>query len=290
MMRIHKELANRNSIDIRSMSSNSWQKKEEHFTIKTVLSGQQYFKFRRKEIILFPDNFMLLAPDTQYTSAVESDEMVKVLSISITNEFLSAFKAENGVDDELFDVTVRPQEAFPYQSIYPLAGDMQYNLFNMYKQIQAKNEDETLMNEYIRHFLKIYYSAYYRNYKASVDRLDCVRADTKREVFKRVCLAKEFISNNYNRSFSLEDVASASFLSVNHLLRTFKQVLGMSPYQYLMLTRLNRAKNLLSNENAPINEIAFAVGYESANSFIRVFKTRFKLSPLKYRKALFPVE
>ncbi|MEJ2904902.1 AraC family transcriptional regulator [Pedobacter panaciterrae] len=289
-MKIHKEFANKNSIDIRSMSSNSWQKKEEHFTIKAVLSGQQYFKFRRKEIMLFPDNFMLLAPDTDYTSAVESDEMVKVLSISITKEFLSAFKTENGVDDDFFVGTMLPQEAFPYQSIYPLAGDMQYNLLNMYKQIQAKNEDETLMNEYIRHFLKIYYSAYYKNYKASVDALDCVRADTKKEIFKRVCLAKEFISNNYNRNFNLEDVASASFLSVNHLLRTFKQVFGMSPYQYLMLTRLNRAKNLLSTENGPINEIAFAVGYESTSSFIRVFKAQFKLSPLKYRKALFQVE
>lgn len=114
--------------------------------------------------------------------------------------------------------------------------------------------------------------------------LNFVKLDTKNEIFKRVTLAKEFINNEYDRKFYLTDVASASFLSVNHLLRTFKQAFGLSPYQYLTLIRLTRAQELLISDTCSVNEIVLLVGFESTSSFIKAFKSQFNTTPLKYRK------
>jgi AraC family transcriptional regulator len=73
-------------------------------------------------------------------------------------------------------------------------------------------------------------------------------------------------------------------LSPNHLLRTFRQVFGQSPHQYLTNLRLEHARQLLTTTDQPVGDICVAVGFTSLASFTRLFRRRYGRPPAAYRR------
>ena len=67
-------------------------------------------------------------------------------------------------------------------------------------------------------------------------------------------------------------------MSKYHFSRLFKKVCGYSPYEFLILTRLNRAKYLLKTTSLPIKVIAQNVGYQSVTTFTNAFTDRLGIS------------
>ncbi|PLS03165.1 AraC family transcriptional regulator [Neobacillus cucumis] len=95
---------------------------------------------------------------------------------------------------------------------------------------------------------------------------------------------KKYISENYNRDISLNELANIVFVNPYHLAHTFKDETGISPIQYLITYRIDIAKTLLLTTNSPIVEIASKVGYPNANYFNLLFKKYTGYSPGKFRK------
>ena len=101
---------------------------------------------------------------------------------------------------------------------------------------------------------------------------------------KRPVVAKDYMISNYNKKIELEDIASVACLSVNHLLRTFKQAYQTSPYQFLNKIRLERAVHHLTQTDVPITEVAGKVGFDCPSAFTRYFKIAHALTPFEYRR------
>lgn len=268
-----KELDNCNVIDFSIHKHLNSIKKEQNLTFRMLFNGEQCFKMGGKELFLFSDSFLVLAPGTEYTSTIKYNKPVRTLSISISNEFLNEFKLLNGLMEYSF-----------FQSIHPLNDEMNKIINDMYAYMFIVDTNECLWNQYINEFLGIYSNSYLKPCKLSKEKLNFVRPNTNNELFKRVYLAKEFIDCQYHTKFTLDQVASACCMSVNHLLRTFKQVFGLSPHQYLIDIRLQRAKYILQIEDKSVKDIVNQVGFESTSSFIKVFREKFNVTPLQYRK------
>jgi AraC family transcriptional regulator len=83
----------------------------------------------------------------------------------------------------------------------------------------------------------------------------------------------------------LETTARAAGLSPYHFLRLFAAVLGVTPYQYLVRTRLRRAAHLLADGGRSITDIAFDVGFEDLSNFVRTFHRAAGVSPRRFRQA-----
>ncbi len=98
--------------------------------------------------------------------------------------------------------------------------------------------------------------------------------------------AKQFISENYSESISLEQVAKAVNTSSFYFCKMFKRITGLNFTEYVSRVRIERAKNLLLNPNLRISEIAFDVGFQSLTHFNRVFRKLVGLSPSNYRGQL----
>lgn len=96
--------------------------------------------------------------------------------------------------------------------------------------------------------------------------------------------AKQFIDNNFSKSITIKDLADHLFVSTSHISHTFKQVLGLSPKQYLIVCRLAEARHYLLNSEDSISKVAFESGYKDVNNFIRHFKKEVGISPLQYKK------
>src|SRR5690606_2584516 len=71
--------------------------------------------------------------------------------------------------------------------------------------------------------------------------------------------AVNFINNNYERDISLTDISKYVFLSTSYFTRAFKEEMGVSPINYLLTVRVERAKELLRETDAKISDIALSV-------------------------------
>ena len=84
---------------------------------------------------------------------------------------------------------------------------------------------------------------------------------------------------------SIAEVARMAGISPFHFLRTFKQVTGVTPHQWLLRARLRTAAQRLVASRERITDIALDVGFEDLSNFVRSFRAEFGVSPRGYRLA-----
>ena len=99
-----------------------------------------------------------------------------------------------------------------------------------------------------------------------------------------ITLAQEYIRQNIKEDLTLEKIAEYVHLSSSHFSRIFKKETGYSPYEYILLVRINKAKHLLRTTRKSVKDIAFAVGYRSESNFCNSFTQRVGVSPSGFRK------
>jgi AraC-like DNA-binding protein len=94
-----------------------------------------------------------------------------------------------------------------------------------------------------------------------------------------------WIDAHSHRAIDLKDAAGEAGLSPFHFLRLFSGVLGVSPHQYLLRSRLRHAARLLADQDRAVTDIAYDVGFGDLSNFVRTFHRAAGVSPLKFRQA-----
>jgi len=97
--------------------------------------------------------------------------------------------------------------------------------------------------------------------------------------YANIAQALELIHGDFANGLSVEDLAKEAAMSVSSFHRTFKEVTGETPLQYLKKVRLLKAKSLLVYEGKRVEETAYEVGYASPSQFSREFKRYFSVPP-----------
>lgn len=101
----------------------------------------------------------------------------------------------------------------------------------------------------------------------------------------RVQVAQEFIYYHYHMPINLDDIAEAAESSVNHLIRQFKTVTGLTPIAYLLQVRMAAARQLLLTD-LKVSEVSRLIGIEDAFYFSRLFRRETGANPLAYRRRM----
>ncbi len=83
----------------------------------------------------------------------------------------------------------------------------------------------------------------------------------------------------------LERAASEVGLGPFHFLRVFARILGVTPHQYLLRSRLRHAARLLADGTRPVTDVAFDVGFGDLSNFVRTFHRAAGMSPRRFRQA-----
>jgi AraC-like DNA-binding protein len=94
-----------------------------------------------------------------------------------------------------------------------------------------------------------------------------------------------WIDAQSNREIELEDAAAQAGVSPFHFLRLFSSVLGVTPHQYLVRSRLRHAARLLADDERAVTDVAYDVGFADLSNFVRTFHRAAGVSPLKFRQA-----
>ncbi|MBZ9967743.1 helix-turn-helix transcriptional regulator [Mesorhizobium sp. BR1-1-2] len=100
---------------------------------------------------------------------------------------------------------------------------------------------------------------------------------------KRVAEAVRRIEIDADRPLSLAVLARETATSPYHFLRTFRQVAGMTPYRFLLRTRLHRAAVRLCASDEAISTVAFEAGFGDLSTFNRRFRREMGETPGGYR-------
>jgi AraC-like DNA-binding protein len=102
---------------------------------------------------------------------------------------------------------------------------------------------------------------------------------------RRAVEAALWIDANSHREIELEDAARQAEVSPFHFLRLFSSVLGVTPHQYLLRSRLRHAARQLADDEKPVTDIAYDVGFNDLSNFVRTFHRAAGVPPLKFRQA-----
>lgn len=98
--------------------------------------------------------------------------------------------------------------------------------------------------------------------------------------------AVDFVEKGYSRKITIQDMADHVGLHRSYLYTLFKQTLHLSPQEFLIKFRINKACELMRKEDLPIGYIAHSVGYEDPLLFSKIFKKVIGKSPSQYQQEL----
>lgn len=114
------------------------------------------------------------------------------------------------------------------------------------------------------------------------------KAITKRDVLiaERTKVMMQYIHDHYSEDVKLQRIADSAAISESVCLRSFRGVIGITPIQYLIQYRIEKAAELLLQSDRKVNEIAFSCGFSDLSYFTKCFREMKRCTPVEYRKAL----
>lgn len=105
------------------------------------------------------------------------------------------------------------------------------------------------------------------------------------QIPESIAKAKEYMTEHYQENISLDDLSALLHMNKFHFLRVFKRHVGMTPNEFLIQTRLNKAKGFLRTTGNTVTQISVMVGIPNTSHFINLFKKHEETTPAAYRQA-----
>lgn len=223
--------------------------------------GHFYFKGSKEETIVPKGNMILFRPKEPQVYYYYAEDKTEVYWVHFTGsqveEFLDHYELPK--DENVFFTGISPD--------YPWI----YNQIIRELQLQRVNYEE-LLRILLRHIL------------LTINRYIKEQAQTGTDIINDMERAAHYFRENYTKNISIEQYAAEHLMSVNWFILSFKNVMKMTPMQYILSLRIAAAKGLLENSNKNINEISDAIGYDNPLYFSRLFKKHTGYSPSQYKK------
>lgn len=247
-------------------------------SLKSVASGRALYRFRKQaswvrsgEVLLVPtgERYGTLVPDqAKIVSLYFPDKHIAQAALSLYGSAEANLDLEGG----------RPVNLeFPTHRL--TATPALHLLLGTLERAGERNEIVELVNETLAVTVRLIVES-----NGFMSRAPAVRAGVRRELFRRVSVARAYIEDALPREVSLGELAEQACLSSFHLHRAFKAIYRETPGAMLNRRRMELARALLLGAD-PIHEVALRCGFSSDSAFSRRFRDRHGLSPREFREA-----
>ncbi|MEL6553798.1 MAG: helix-turn-helix domain-containing protein [Cyanobacteria bacterium J06621_11] len=218
--------------------------------------------YRRGEMLITPAN-------TPLFTRWEGEETC--LQIQLTDEFMRDVARET-VAGDCDRLTLTPE----FQMHNPQLESISKMLLNEYHQGSLANR------LYLDSLSNILAVTLLRQHATTRPQLPVYEGGLPARQLRQVL---DYIDAHLNQEIKLADLARLLDMSQFHFSRLFKQSLGISPYQYLLQQRVERAKQLLKKTDLLIIDIAFACGFNSHSHLSKQFRQLTGMTPKVYRSS-----
>jgi AraC family transcriptional regulator len=254
-------------------------------SIKTFFGGSARYQSGRGFHSVDESSYLVLNHGQSYAINIDSPRPVESFCIFFPPGFLSqilqslSLCARRLLDHPADDT---PQHLCLFEKNYAHDQILSPALFRLRSRYQTL-EGGGLLEQF--HDLAERLLSVHNRVLRETERLNSVRPATRHELYRRVSLARDYLHAMFAEPITLAHLARIACLSQNHLLRTFRQIYGETPHQFLVRRRLTEARRLLAHTQTPVTQVCMAVGFESLGSFSTLFRRRSGLSPAEYRRA-----
>ncbi len=235
--------------------------------------GDSVAHFKPGDLVLVGPNLPhLWRNDVSYYDT-DSERVVKTVVIKFYKNFIG---------DNTFD-------APEFAEINRMLSDAKYGI-SFGRNISNQLKEELLSLTDIKHteqlikLLDILYKLSITNQRQLLSSSD-MRQYTPKGAH-RIDKVLRFISDNYSKTIALEDVSDIACMTPNSFCRFFKKKTNKSFTGFLNEVRIRHASRLLVQENFPVNDVCFLVGYNSITNFNKQFKKIMGSTPKQYREAI----
>ena len=234
----------------------------EHYVIQLVERGVNVGVCERKHYQIKVGEIIIINPSEIHTGNSWNDQVLAYKSLYPTIDFVDSFfqKMQISKNEIPFFVNTPVFDKYLNKKFR--------QLFLLTKNKNDRLEIETAGVEFFGYLFEKY---------AGTLHLDFSRKNEKCRTKK----IKEFITENYDRNFSLEELSKYANISSYHLIRVFRKEVGMTPFDYLRNFRIEKAKELL-RKNKSMMDAIFDTGFYDQSHFIRHFKNITGVTPKAY--------
>ena len=248
-----------------------WNFKDEH-TLGLLLSPRPFRFSHRQDSYIHAGHYskgdVLIAPaNTTWRTRADGD--VQIMQLRIADSFVRTVSEEAlDRDGDLFDLLPNLQTRDP--EIEAIAMMLLTELHR--ESCSSQLYVDSLANVLAIHLL--------REHGTACPQLPVYDGGLSQRQLMQVL---DYIDAHLDREIKLADLAQLVDMSHFHFGRLFKRSLGLSPYQYLLQQRVERAKQWLKRTNKPIVEIAFDCGFNSHSHLCKQFRQQTGITPKAYR-------
>lgn len=233
--------------------------------------GRETFSLERRQLAVDEDNFLILNEGRSWGSLVHTETEVESFKIffrtGLAEDILTPLLTP---EDRLLErESSSPRAAFEFsETLQPRERRLSLVLNYIRHHALAGNDDPAWFEEQLGLLLERLLLGH-RDILRRVQAIPCAREGTRKEIYRRVSLAVDYIESCYEQPIELEILAQVACLSKFHFLRAFRFMQGVTPQHYLQRKRAIVAKRLLATTSLPAAEIALQVGYASRTSLTK---------------------
>jgi AraC-like DNA-binding protein len=274
-----------NAYYLRSKALNSG-KHISRFSIRSVLSGYQYYKTGLADRMLTQDNYLITNQGQTWYSEIESEAEVEAIVVAFHPDMLGqAIYALYTDSEKLLDnpFTSYKEDFVFSENTFQNDSCIKQLFLNFKYNIHAENCDELVFQQLEFNLLSLVFQKH-QNQLNQAQLLPSKKKAVKEELHKRLGLAKDYMLANLDKKIEVQQISKVAALSPYHFLRLFKALYKITPHQYLTQERMKLTQYLLQNSSKSIKEIAYETAYDNHSAFGRVFKSYFGVSPKMFRK------
>lgn len=253
-------------------------------SIRAVWGGVEYCHVNGRTIAVDDDNFLILNHGRLCSTSIRSVQPVESLTICFSPKLVEGMQEDvaKTIEQALHGAAEGRERTLDFfenlqphdRSISPVLRFIRVHLMRGW--VNDAWYDEQLT------FLLARMQVHHGRLLERVDRLAFVRPVTRREVYRRVALATDFLHTNYAHDVTLDALATMAYLSKYHFLRLFTSIHGITPFAYLQRKRVNVAARLLESTRLMTSEIAASVGL-AESTLLRQTRRWLKLTPQQIR-------
>lgn len=254
--------------------------------VRAALNGREEVFLGRDRLVVDDDVFLILNPGTVHASRIRARDEVFSFSVhfadAVVREVLGWRRATAA---QILEHDGPSASALPRigENLRPHERCVSPVLRYLMLVCRDGAGDVLWVDEQLR-FLLERVIACHRHEEERVRSLRAVRARTRREIYRRIARATDFILSNYDASLDLCSMAEVACLEKHHFLKLFSMVHGLTPFEFLRRKRLIVALRLLRNSTQPHGEIARIAGLGTRHTLLRALKEFTGSSPQAYKR------
>ncbi|MFD4636303.1 AraC family transcriptional regulator N-terminal domain-containing protein [Lentzea sp. NPDC058436] len=214
------------------------------------------------------------------TEIVEASQEKPFLSfgLQLDNDLVRSISSDIIMERQTTAFTREPAEAVPPSFVSALDRDMMDAILRFLRALSTGADRRVLAPTYLKEI--VYRALQAEQYSRLVGR--AARESANNPVSAIIAYVRDHIAE----PLSVNDMAERAFMSPSAFSHLFRDVTGRSPYQFVKDMRLNRARELLVEDESNVTQISKAVGYRSTSHFINEFRDRFGVTPRAFGDAL----